>query len=363
MKGKKKPLFWIIYIVLTLLFIAFWFWFINSVIIKDLKLYEASQSEYYMEEVAAKVQAGDLSDMTFEESASRFESADIYRETYEAKLSGKTITFEENPASYDTQAPLYELYADGEHVASVKLKAVSSESLMFILTLQTWGVDQITPIYETGNQSVTIEIPDTFTAYVNDVALSESELTGEAESYEEFEIVSQYVSVPSKVTYEVSGLLNEPAVKVLDGEGNEVACEVTDGVYSAGFEGSEVPEDIAETAIQNAKDISAIYAGDRTLSSVKSIFPDDSYLIPLFQSYINNDLWMYSGHATPEYSGEEASNYIKYSDDLYSVVVYFDKTMYLPKRDMTVTVTTHNTYYYALLDGTWKIVDMISMTE
>ena len=96
---------------------------------------------------------------------------------------------------------------------------------------------------------------------------------------------------------------------------------------------------------------------------MRGLFPTDSYLIPLFESYINHDLWMYSGHTAPTYSEEETSNYIRYNDSFYSVDVSYLKTMYLPKRNMTANDRTHNTYYYALVDGKWLVVDMISKNE
>ena len=358
-RTKKTSLaFWAFYVLIVILFIGFWAFVINGVIKKDLAKYEAAQPEYFMEDVVAKIQAGDISDMDFAQSSSRFESGDIYKETYAKGLEGKTITFKENPTSYDAQAPIYELYADEEHIATVNLKSTSSEQVMFILSVQDWAVDSVVPIYEKGDEGITISIPDNYTAYVNGVQLDERELVGEPAPYKEFEIVAQYIDVPKEINYAVSGLMSAPTVEVRDAAGNTVQCNVEGNAYSVGFVAGEVPEDIAKTAIEDAKNISEIYAGDRTLSSMKVRFPEDSYLIPLFQNYINFDLWMYSGHTAPTYSDETTSNYIRYNDNFYSVEVSFSKTMYLPKRNMTVTDDTHNTYYYAYINGQWLIADM-----
>ena len=350
--------FWAFYAILVIAMIGFWAYVINGVIKKDLLIYEKAQPEYFMDDVVAKIQAGDISSMDFAQSSSRFESGDVYKDAYAKRLEGKTITYKENPSSYDAQAPIYELYADDEHVATVNLKSTSSEQLMFILSVQEWAVDSVVPIYEKGDEGITVSIPDNYTAYVNGIQLDERELVGEAAPYKEFEIVAQYIDVPKEVNYEVSGLMSAPSVEVKDAAGNIVQCNVDGNAYSVGFVAGDVPEDIAKTALEDAKNISEIYAGDRTLSSMKVRFPQDSYLIPLFQNYINFDLWMYSGHATPTYSDEQAFNYIKYNDNFYSVEVSFSKTMYLPKRNMTVTDDTHNTYYYAYIDGQWLIADM-----
>ncbi len=365
MKKKKTGFigFWVIYALLVLAMIGFWIYVINGVIKKDLDIYEAAQPDHYMDKVVEKIRGGDISQMDFAESSSRFEDGDIYKETYAASLAGRNITYTENPTSYDAQAPVYEIYADDDHVATVKLKSVSSEQLMFILSVQEWEVASVTPIYELGDEGVTVTIPDNFTAYVNGIQLDDREKAGEATDYKEFEIAAKYTDVPKQIRYEVTGLMSAPKVEVRDAMGNTVECSVDGTSYSAGFEPGIVPDDIAQTVITDAKNISEIYAGDRTLSSMKPRFPEDSYLIPLFQNYINFDLWMYSGHTAPVYSDEATGNYIRYNDTLYSVEASFKKTMYLPKRNMTVTDETHNIYYYALVDGKWLIVDMMNIVD
>ena len=362
-RKKSSGKFWIFYILFILVLIGFWIWFLNGVIRKDLKIYEAAQPGYVVDEVVEKIQSGDISDMDFAESASRFEDPDIYRENFKASLEGKTISYRESPTSYVAQAPVYELYADDTHIATVNIRSISSTQLMFILSVQEWEVASVTPVYDTGDTGITITIPDIYTAYVNGIEVDEREMTGEPQDYMEFEIAGQYTSVPKEVTYAVSGLMSTPSVEVRDAGGNEVMLEVDGTDYSAGFTGTEVPADIAENAITNAKYISEVYAGDRTLNAIKPFLTSDSYLIPLFESYINHDLWMYSGHTAPTYSNESASEYIKYNDNFYSVVVYFDKSMYLPKRNMTAEVTTHNKYFYVNVDGKWVIADMLNMTQ
>ncbi len=366
---KKSTLrFAIVYILLSAAFIGFWIFLINGVVKKDMDIFEAAQPNHKMDEFVKVIEAGDISSMNFAEGSSRFESPDIYKNTFAEAIKGKKITYKANETSYDALAPIYELYAgegDSElHIATVQLQAVNVEPLMKILTKQDWEVSSVTPIYEAGTgKELSVVIPDTYTAYVNGIQLEASEYDGEPAPYKEFEIVAQYVDVPKQMKYKVTGLLMDPTVEIRDASGTPVAYDQNGNVYSVGFTGGDVPEDISETALKNAKDISAIYAGDRTLKSMRDVFPEDSYLIPLFQNYIDHDLWMYSGHAEPVYSDEATSDYIRYNDNFYSVVVYFNKTMYLPKRDMTVTVTTHNTYYYIYQNEKWIIADMVSIND
>lgn len=360
---KKVSGFLVFYIIFVLLIVGFWVYFLNGVILKDVKIYEASQAKYYMEDIIARLQSGDVSQIDFASSSSRFEDPDYYKNTFISLISGKTLSCEESPTSYDTQAPIFDVYAGMEKVATVNLKSTSSTQLMFILSVQEWAVESIEPTFEVTTSDITISVPDTYSVVVNGQASDDRELVSAGEEYDEFEIVSKYVDVPKKNSYLVSGLMTTPTVSIYDQDGAMVEAKVEGNAYSVGFEGVDVPTDISVNAITNAKAISAVYAGDMTLAAIKKFLPDDSYLIPLFESYIAHDSWMYSGHTEPQYSEEWTSNYIRYNDNLYSVVVHFDKTMYLPKRSMTVTVPVYNTYYYANIGGSWKIVDMISMSE
>lgn len=365
MSSRKKGIsvFWIIFIVIALIYIGFWFWFNNNVIVKDLKIFEAAQSDRVMDEVVSKIQSGDISDMDFSVSSSRFEDGNIYRDTFLANITGKTITYEESPTSYDTQAPVYEVYADGEHIATVNIVATSSEQLMFILSVQTWKVESITPIYETGDEGLVITIPNTFTAYVNGIQLDDRELTGNTFEYEDFEYVKEYVDVPYKVEYAVSGLMTRPAVKICDASGNEVAYTQDGTSYTADYASSEISEEMSEYVLNNAKTYSDFFSRDlagceNSINGIRYMFPEDSDYLTLADNYRLHDMWMYSGHATPVFSNESVSNYVAYSDNFFKVDVYFEKSMYLTRTGDTRVDITHRTDYYVNIDGSWVIADM-----
>lgn len=364
-KSKKGfSLFWIIFAVFALIYIGFWVWFVNAVIVKDLKIFEASQSYHVMDELVAKIQSGDISDMNFADSSSRFEDGNVYRDSFLANLTGKTITYEESSTSYDTQAPVYEVYADGEHIATVDIVATSSKQLMFILSLQTWEIESITPIYETGDEGLVVRIPNTFTAYVNGIQLEDSELTGNTEEYSEFEFVKEYVDVPYQVEYAVEGLMTQPSVKICDADGNEVAYTLDGSTYTADYVStSEISDEMAEYVLNNAKTYSNFFSRDlagcdNSIKGISYMFPEDSDYLTLAENYRLHDMWMYSGHATPVFSDEAVSNYISYSDDFFKVDIYFKKSMYLTRTGDTRVDETHRTDYYVNIDGSWVIADM-----
>ena len=362
---SKISSFWIVLGLLAVAYIIFWVVFINTVIIKDLNIYNESQSSVVMDGIVEKIAAGDISAMDFASSGSRFEDGNIYRDTFAANIQGKAITYQENAKSYDAQAPIYDILADGEVIANAKIVAAETEPLMMILSKTTWKVEAITPIYEMGDEGLVIEIPNTFTAYVNGVAVDDREFV-ESSNYSEFEYASAYVTVPTKSKYAINGLMTKPSVKICDVNGVEVSVEANGSTYTAGYATSQISAELSEYVLNNAKVYSNFFSGDlanahNSINGIRYMFPEDSDYLTLAENYRLHDMWMYSGHATPTFSNEAVTEYIQYSDSFFQVNVYFDKSMTLTRTGDVRVDTTNSTYYYVYVNGAWVIADMISI--
>lgn len=363
-RSKISP-FWVVLGIFALGYILFWVIFINSVIVKDLNIYNESQPTVVMDKLVETIGKGDISSMDFASSGCRFEDGNIYRDTFAANIQGKAITYQENAKSYDAQAPLYDIYAGSEVIATAKVVAGKSEPLMMILSKTEWTIESVTPIYETGDEGLIIEIPDTFTAYVNGIQVDSRELK-ETSDYSEFEYAAAYVTVPAKTKYEITGLMTKPSVKICDANGNEVSYTEEGAKYSAGYVATQAPSEIADYVLNNAKVYSNFFSGDlanahNSINGIRYMFPENSDYLTLAENYRLHDMWMYSGHATPVFSNESVTNYIQYSEDFFQVDVYFDKSMVLTRTGDTRVDTTNSTYYYVKVNGSWVIADMISI--
>ena len=365
-RARISP-FWIVLAVFAVGYIIFWVIFINSVIVKDLNIYNESQPTVVMDAKVAEIAAGDISCMDFASSGSRFEDGDIYRNTFAANINGKSITYQKNAKSYDAQAPIYDIYAGDEVIATAKVVAVSSEPLMMILTKTEWKVESVTPIYETGDEGLVIEIPDIYTAYVNGIEVDEREYVSTS-GYSAFEYASEYVTVPEKIKYEISGLMTKPSVRICDANGNDVTVTENGSVYTAGFATTQISQEMSDYVLNNAKVYSNFFSRDlagcdKSINGIRYMFPEGSDYLTLAENYRLHDMWMYSGHAAPVFSNEAVTNYIQYSADFFQVDVYFDKSMHLTRTGDTRVDTTNSTYYYVNINGNWVIADMISIIE
>ena len=72
-------------------------------------------------------------------------------------------------------------------------------------------------------------------------------------------------------------------------------------------------------------------------------------------------MWMYSDHSTPVFKNESVSHYVRYQEDFFSCEVYFEKEMKLTKTGKVKVDVTNFRLYYGLLDGEWKILDMVTL--
>lgn len=373
MKKKKISFFWISYLFFLLIGIAFWILVIRYVH-NCLIRYEAAQPEHVVEKLTEKiVSEGVGSVFNVNTVFTRFESLDFVKNYYAESARGETISWQQDKSSYNVSAPVYRFYAGEQPIGSVTLRETSSEPLMFILSLSEWEVESAVPILDAGQESVNITAPDTCSVMVNGISLGAEEFTGNETVPEQFQYAKDYVAVPKLVEYRVQDLLEKPSVEIRDASGNSLKYEEA---YEAEhtqitldtFPVSEMDPQLKAMALENAKRYSNFFSRDlpgcqASIKPLADMFPEDSYYLTLAENYRREDMWMYSAHSTPSFENESVSNYIRYSDDLFSCEIYFDKKIPLTKVSVTRTDTTHMMVFYGLLNSTWKILDMQTLID
>ncbi len=372
MKKKRLPAFLIGYLCFLAACIAFWV-FVISYVQKCLVRYEAAQPEYFVEGLTGQILNGGVSSVfKVGEAPTRFESAEDIAAYYDKCVQGKAIVWRQDKSSYHVSSPVYRLYADGEPVGVLTLREVSSEPLMFILTLCEWTVESAEPLLAAPSESVTVTVPEGFSVLVNGEALGAGELTGNAVIPERFQYAKAYVAVPRIVEYHVQELFEKPEVEILDASGTSV--EYTEA-YEAGhtqiavdsFPVSEMDPELEAQVLENAERYTNFFSRDlpgcrKSVEPIADMFPRDSYYLELADNYRREDMWMYSAHSTPTFENERVSDYIRYSDELFSCEIYFDKRIVLNTNAVRID-TTHMRYFYGYIEGGWKVLDMQTILD
>lgn len=366
---KKFPLFRLCYVLFILVLVLFWALVIRYVN-RCLVTYEQSQPEYVIEELVQQLEEGKAESLiTFTPSENRFEDPHLARDRYLAALAGKEITYEKAADNYNAQAPVYHLYVGDQPIGSISLRETGSAPLMFILAVQEWEVVSLEPLLETGETAITIRVPDTYSVTVNGVTVDDRELTGQSWEMEQFQYAKEYVTVPKLVEYQVSQLFETPEVRITDPYGTEIDYEEAGGIIQVStFPTAQMDQALADYVLQNAIDYSNFFSRDlegcrASVEPISHMFPKDSYYLELADNYRKYDMWMYSSHHAPSFANEKVSDYVRYSEDLFSCNVYFEKNMVLISTGASRTDVTDTTFYYAKVDGDWVIVDMQTIVE
>ncbi len=353
-----------------------------------LRRYENAQPDNvvskYLDTFVSKVDDNTLSEiLTLPKGPTKYESAEAYMKVYMSQFNGDVqYTTKKNPASYDVENPVYDVFAGENVVARITLAAKDTHVIFAILTIMDWEIASIEPVCNTNTYNYVIKAPDNYTVKINDVALGSEELTGTVTPNPNFKYASEYVNMPSIVEYKVEGFVNEPVIKIYDSSNHEVVysaddkgnIDATDAVCTA-----EVPKEYADLAYDMAKMWSNFTTKDLKgtnygLETIRKYLIKDSYYWKMATDYAKGvDITFVSAHILKDnaFTNVKVSNYISYGENCFSCHVYFDKAMYLTRTGATVVETMDSTFYFVRYDDSddgvdnphWSIVDMIATTE
>lgn len=364
-KHRKRSRFWFGYriylIVLAVLLVIMWFAVWNT-----MKKYEAAQPDKVIDNIVNKIESGKINDLKIASSKkSKFEpDADPIAELKE-KVNGRKLSYKLSTESYDSLAPIYDIMAEKEKIATVSLKSVKEYKKMAILVLSDWEISSVALAGKAANYAVTITVPENYEVTVNTIPLTAEEKTGDAKVMDGFEYVAEYVTPPKSVTYKVEGLINMPVITVNGRTVEESELDIKDGkiTYNGGFDSEEIDSELRDYVLNAAKTYTNFFSKDlegcrNSTAPIEGLFPAGSYYIQMAENYRQQDMWTYSAHQPPVFSNEEVKDYKVYSEDCFSVNVVFDKSMILKLNGQERVDHNDQIYYYVKIDGKWLIADM-----
>ena len=386
-KKQSSPYFWIGLGLYTAILLVLAFAFLKYTD-KCLKQYENSQSENfmatYMETFEKNAKNGTLSpsDFTFADLDLTFADKDTMLEEYIKDLgTHSSFKAEKDPTSYITEAPVYNITADGEQVARITLKAISQTKIFAILTIMDWDIDTIEPVCSINLTNYTFSIPDGYTPVIDGIAVDPSYQTGNREEIPEFAYVSNYVTMPSYVEYKVDNVLADSEIKVLNKEGQEVAVEINGSKVKASYASasaalSEERKNEALSMIQTYEDFNTddLSGPSHGLATVQSFLIKDSDYWNMARQWAGGvDITFTSAHTfdNPKYSNVVVDNYAEYSDVCYSLHIAFSKNMVLTRTGEKISNDFDSTVFFIYYDDSddgidnphWCIADMIATTK
>ena len=212
----------------------------------------------------------------------------------------------------------------------------------------------------TALNNFTVEIPDNFSLEtVTGVAYAKEDAERAAHPYQsELQKYMSTVRLNDLMTYRLSAFTDEVNVVVTDNNGGKKMYTLEPG--RALSLRSQKGEDAVPAAILTeidpmtfAVDWSKFMTNDETFDHVKKYFLKDSTLYKEAYTWAHDyDHKFTSGHNPPTFSDKKTSEFVKYSDDCFSVRVSLTKKMVLTNGHKTVTDELDMIVYFVKYDVT-----------
>ena len=351
-KGNKTVtrVFYSFYFLLILAFCAGTFFFHNF-LVDWLIQFEAAQPTVKSQEVFTELFADpdwqklyDLSGM--EDTA--YEGKDAFVTYMETQVGETPLTFAETSAGLS-----------GDHKYLVRM---GDRTLgYFTLTnhadkeepIPDWQLGEV-QLHVNRRESVTVQKLEGHTVYINGKALFDTDtvqiVSTMAEKY-----LPGGVSTVRLHRQQVEGLLVAPEVTILDENGDpcEVVYDEATGIYMEQLpDGEEIPEELARRAIEAGEAYSYFMVERKTnLFAKYFVTGTDTY-----RAIIGMDRWQQTSKSAA-ITGQEVSDYVRYSEDLYSVRVKM--TMELTRGDNSIKEYPMDaTLFLENRKGEWKVIAM-----
>ena len=175
--------------------------------------FEKSQAKYlvgdYVEILQEAVDTKDADALTAlptDTAASRFSSAEVMTERFLTACTGKQLSYELSPLSFDVNNPLYNILCEDKTVAQLQLSLVSEQVKLGFLSIPEWELASFSPYVEALGTAYTLSVPADFTVKANGVLLTAEDVVSEESGI---------------CAYFAEGFADEPLFEVTDALGNQ----------------------------------------------------------------------------------------------------------------------------------------------
>ena len=323
--------------------------------------YEAAQPTYKAEQVFQQLFTDpDWGALYVSAGAkdSAYEGKDEFVAYMEEKIGDSKLTYMETAAGLSGKK--YVVRLGDEKVATFSLvdknkvsSSLSLQNLENITDIPDWQLERVEVFFErTG--SYRIVKMDGHTAYINGVALDDSFTIMEATTIAE-EYLPEGLTGVSLCTQEVTGLMEQPEVTVLDEKGAqlEVTYDEATRTFTTRTEVNTMAEEQKEVAIEAAK-VNALWMIEEIKDRGKVAKYYDSASKPYNDIVTLGELWM-QGHAGYTFKNETVDKFAAYGSEMFSIYVSLD--LDVTRKDGTVK--THDfakTLFFKKMNGSWKVV-------
>ena len=337
-----------------------------------LKMYEKGNIEGYMtsliKDMKTASKAGNINKyLSYNKVESKYEKNSSFEEGYKELFNESKLSYKKND-----KESTYDIYADDTMIASVTLDSKKVRRLG-ILSFEEYSIKEIETYSKNGIYNIDVYVNSNYDLYINDIKVSDDDLLSK-EEIKEYSEVYDKVDLPYENHYKITNLTKKPKIKVMSGNDEIKVTNEKSTYYGVSYFKTD-DKDAAFSKLTNkdydpltfAKNwslfLTADLPGERYgLYTLTPNLVEGTALYKRAYSWATNvDITFTSMHTLDKdtFTNVKMNGFTVYNENAFSVDIYLEKNMTLVNGEKRVD-TLNDTFYYAYIDGAYRLITMKS---
>ncbi len=337
-----------------------------------LKMYEKGNIEGYMtsliKDMKTASKVGNINKyLSYNKVESKYEKNSSFEEGYKELFNESKLSYKKND-----KESTYDIYADDTMIASVTLDSKKVRRLG-ILSFEEYSIKEIETYSKNGIYNIDVYVNSNYDLYINDIKVSDDDLLSKEEIKEYSEVYNK-VDLPYENHYKITNLTKKPKIKVMNGNNEVKVTNEKSNYYGVTYFKTD-DKDAAFEKLTNkdydpltfAKNwslfLTADLPGERYgLYTLTPNLVEGTALYKRAYSWATNvDITFTSMHTLDKdtFTNVKMNGFTVYNENAFSVDIYLEKNMTLVNGEKRVD-TLNDTFYYAYIDGAYRLITMKS---
>lgn len=337
-----------------------------------LKMYEKGNIEGYMtsliKDMKTASKVGNINKyLSYNKVESKYEKNSSFEEGYKELFNESKLSYKKND-----KESTYDIYADDTMIASVTLDSKKVRRLG-ILSFEEYSIKEIETYSKNGIYNIDVYVNSNYDLYINDIKVSDDDLLSK-EEIKEYSEVYDKVDLPYENHYKITNLTKKPKIKVMNGNNEVKVTNEKSNYYGVTYFKTD-DKDAAFEKLTNkdydpltfAKNwslfLTADLPGERYgLYTLTPNLVEGTALYKRAYSWATNvDITFTSMHTLEKdtFTNVKMNGFTVYNENAFSVDIYLEKNMTLVNGEKRVD-TLNDTFYYAYIDGAYRLITMKS---
>lgn len=337
-----------------------------------LKMYEKGNIEGYMtsliKDMKTASKVGNINKyLSYNKVESKYEKASSFEDGYKELFNESKLSYKKND-----KENTYDIYADDTMIASVTLDSKKVRRLG-ILSFEEYSIKEIETYSKNGIYNIDVYVNSNYDLYINDIKVNDEDLVSK-EEIKEYSEVYDKVDLPYENHYKITNLTKKPKIKVMSGNDEIKVTNEKSTYYGVSYFKTD-DKDAAFAKLTNkdydpltfAKNwslfLTADLPGERYgLYTLTPNLVEGTALYKRAYSWATNvDITFTSMHTLDKetFTNVKMNGFTMYNENAFSVDIYLEKNMTLVNGEKRVD-TLNDTFYYAYIDGAYRLITMKS---